>query len=83
MLRIVDGINYKEFYKYGFKRSGIPSYLYKIVKEDRNWVNNIVYYIDTKAKTIEIYIHNQRAPLDNTLFDLIINGLIEKVEENK
>ena len=81
MLRIVDGINYKEFYKYGFKRSGIHHIFYKIVKKDRFIQNDIVYYIDTKTKTIEILISSQKAILDNTLFDLIVNGLIEKVEE--
>ena len=81
MIKIKEGVNYKEFYKYGFHRPESAKFLIKNVKLDRYWQHNIDYEIDLKTKIVTIYHFQGKFSPDSTLFDLMNAGLIEIVEE--
>lgn len=87
MLKIKDKVDLKELEKYGFEydvyENSIHSYKKEII-----WHEEKVYYyyicVDENSsdyREIIIETHMQFSGLDDTLYDLIKDGLVEKVEE--
>ena len=80
MLRIKSDVDLKELEKYGFVRVKNFEWYEKIVEYDYN--AKLYYYVLTTNRTIEISTYGgYDNKLDNTLYDLIKDGLVEKVEE--
>jgi hypothetical protein len=87
MLKVIDNYDLKYLSRYGFKRYNyLPLYV-KTIYYDKNklyvWVE---YEIDTKTRKIEFKTVNigeqpQKFPVDNTLFDMMQDKILEKVEE--
>ena len=83
MLKIKDNVNLKELENYGFKQLFYASVGTVYKKEITRGVVINNYVIDSKNKIIhynQMAVHNE---LDNTLYDLIKDGLVEKVENSK
>lgn len=74
MLKIVDNIDLKELEKYGFDLEQTKDEFDQIWGFD----SNLLFYKD--SKNIIIPWNEQEKCLD-TLYDLIKDGLVEKVEE--
>ena len=72
MLKIKDDVDLKELEKFGFRNE--QGYLQK----DMLW---ITYYInkDIRMLEIEMFMAGKEIVLDNTMYDLIKAGLVEKV----
>lgn len=73
MLKIKDNIDLKELEKFGF------------YNDYGNWHKDCDIYIEywiNSQKIIEIFVNDEsEVILDNTLYDLISAGLVEKVED--
>ena len=80
MLKIKDDIDLKELEKYGFHQSQFRKY--ERVYDMGNY--NIDVYIDIDDKTINIqndyYDCEYACEIPDVVYDLITNGLVEKVE---
>ena len=77
MIKIKDNVDLKELEKYGFT---IVFYWYK--KEIKFYDTGISYYVNKDTKQIQIATYEgYDTYLDNTLYDLIKDDLVEKVEE--
>ena len=77
MLKIRDGVDLKELEKYGFKKnSNFPDgwAMVKTYKKSRYYQEDIYVWND---RTIQV----NAIELNDTIYDLIKNGLVEKVEE--
>lgn len=71
MLKIKNNVDLKELEKFGFKDD------IGFLQKDMNY---ITYYINKDIRAIEMWIfENEEVVLDNTLYDLIKAGLVEKV----
>ena len=81
MLKIKQDIKIKELYKYGFKRTLTTRLLLKNVCDDKKRIY-ISYTIDTKTRIIDIMRYDKKVNIgiDNTLYDMIQDGIVEKVE---
>ena len=78
MLKIKDNVDLKELDKYGFARTKTYEWYEKIVEYDYN--QRIYYYVLDKDRRIEISTYDgYDNKLDDTLYDLIKDGLVEKV----
>lgn len=81
MLKIKDDVDLEELEKFGFStnRYNPLSYVKKVYlcneDDDKNF-----YHIDKKSRKIELT--RLDGELDDTLYDLITAGLVEKIEEN-
>ena len=72
MLKIKDNVDLKELEKYGFRET-TDSY--------NNECNDLEYFIDKKDNSICMCsTYGECDLLDNTLYNLIKDGLVEKVE---
>ena len=82
MLKIKDNIDLKELEKYGFKKEPEKAYYY-LSKEDCEIFVWITKGYDYKPRHIYIEVHDYSIILNefDDLYDLIKNGLIEKVED--
>ena len=79
MLKIRDDIDLKELEKYGFVCTKTYEWYEKIVEYDYN--QRIYYYVLDKDRRIEISTYDgYDNKLDDTLYDLIKDGLVEKVD---
>ena len=80
MLKIRDEVDLKELEKYGFElTTGYKCNFYEKTSKE-----NIVltYYIDIEFRNITVLTYDgDEVELDNTLYDLIKDELVEKVEE--
>lgn len=77
-MKIKPYTNIKELYKYGFKRTMFPRLLIKNFGSNTNFIS---YQINTKTRELEVhFIGQNRWILDNTIYDLIEAGLLEKGE---
>lgn len=81
MLRKKDDVDFKEFEKFGFKYGTRDKFLYKT----RRGGCEYIIYIDllpchNNNNEIKFDFHDRNIPekIINTLYDLIIAGLIEK-----
>ena len=79
MLKIKDNVDLKELEKYGFvEMDNIKFYTKKVI---RNAYDGIDYYINIDTRIIEINSNEKDEQLDDTLYDLIKDGLVIKAEE--
>lgn len=80
MLKIKDNVDLKELEKYGFNEClYVNAIVYK--KTIIRGIEIYNYIISSKDRIIhfnQMSVHNE---LDDTIYDLIQDGLIEKVEE--
>lgn len=73
MLKIKDNIDLKELEKFGFRNE--IGFLQKDAE-------SITYYINKDTRFIEIWdYYDDEVVLDDTLYDLIQAGLVEKVSD--
>ena len=77
MLKIKDDVDLEELEKFGFKESYYEDSYRKKVYLRNNDDDRVVYRIDKKTKIIRITRID--GELDDTLYDLIKAGLVEKV----
>ena len=83
MLKIKDNVDLKELEKYGFKRSDFDKYE-KLYEFDDYKID---IYIDLWDRTRTLNIQNDNYDCDftclipNVIYNLIKDGLVEKVEE--
>ena len=82
VLRKKDNVDLDEFKKYGFKYGSRDKFLYKT----RKGACEYIIYIDllpchNNNNEIQFDFHDRQIPekIINTLYDLIIDGLVEKV----
>ena len=87
MLKIRDGVDLKELEKYGIYPIPIKTGTGRIVYQNELWFFPIGLMIDINSR--EILLHSGEYDMPNktwtgkyttTLYDLIIDGLIEKVD---
>ena len=80
MLKIKDNVDLKELEKYGFElTSGYKCKFYEKTSKENI---ELVYYIDIEFRNITVVTYDgDEVELDDTLYDLIKDGLIEKVGE--
>lgn len=77
MLKIKDEVELKELEKFGFLDRDDTTYVKKVYLHNDDDDKNF-YVIDKKSRIIDLVrLDNE---LDNTLYDLIQAGLVEKVE---
>jgi hypothetical protein len=76
MLKIKDNVDLKELEKYGFKKL-IIAYTKRVYLGNDN-DDRVFYGIGIEDRIIRIVRLDRE--LDNTLYDLIKDGLVEKVE---
>lgn len=73
MLKIKNNVDLKELEKFGFENN------VGFLQKDAEYIS---YYINKDVRTIEIWDYEgDEVILDNTLYDLIQAGLVEKVKE--
>lgn len=81
MLRIKDDIDLKELKKFGFEENGVNDITYIKQWGHKSFQAHIV---ASRDKTRMIYISTNDGhgwlPIDDVLFDIIQEGLVEKVE---
>ena len=78
MLKIKSDVDLKELEKYGFvEMDNIKFYTKEVI---RNTYDGIDYYINIDTRIIEINSNEKDEQLDDTLYDLIKDGLVEKVD---
>ena len=81
MLKIKDNVDLKELEKYGFKETRFSKYERMYDME----YYRIDIYVDMYDKTINIQNDNfdgeYRCEIPNILYDLIKDGLVERVED--
>lgn len=81
MLKVKDNIDLKEFKNFGFVENGVNNKTYIKQFEYKELQAHIVV---SRDKTKMVYISTNDGygwlPIDNTLFDIIQAGLVEKVE---
>lgn len=76
MLKIKDSVDLKELEKYGFEED-IPFYEKEVGFE----YLKIVYYVSKRNRQFQVATYDgYDIDLDDTLYDLIKDGLVEKVE---
>jgi hypothetical protein len=81
MLKLKDEVNFKDLLKYGFKRINVlPEYRKQILYSE-NSLKSIEYFIDTKTRIITIRVSGNIELLDDTIYQLTKDDLIEKVKE--
>ena len=79
MLKIKDNVDLKELEKYGFTKPKYGCYE-KLVKD--NWNYKMYIYITKDTRKIQVNTYDDYdVDLDDTLYDLIQAGLVEKVDE--
>lgn len=78
MLKIKDNVELKELEKFGFENKEYSDYL---IKYSDNRIRDTYYFIEKKARILCINTEDNDTELDNTLYDLIQAGLVEKIEE--
>ena len=85
MLKIKDNVYLKELKKYGFeyyKCKTPDNYKWYEKKVEYDFNKKIYYYVNINNRTIEISTYDgYDIKLDDTLYNLIKDGLIEKVED--
>ena len=78
MLKIKDNVDLKELEKYGFRKNGMLSYTKRVQ-------DVTIMYTTGKHKELYLFRETESAYIDDknldTLYDLIKDGLVEKVEE--
>lgn len=80
MLKIKDNVDLKELEKYGFKL--VKGYNYDFYEKTSNENIELKYYVDIDLRNISVTTYDgDEIELDNTIYDLIKDGLVEKVEE--
>lgn len=77
MLKIKDNVDLKKLEKFGFMYCKSIECYEKTPKQ--NFYDELVSYYITKNKEIQVNTYNGDYPLDDTLYDLIQAGLVEKV----
>ena len=77
MLKIKDNVNLKELEKYGFKRDYNYKFHVNVVCE---FSNNEYIVIYKQTREISIMTNGWQHKAEVLLFDLIQDGLVEKVE---
>ena len=83
MLKIKDDVDLKELEKYGFIRDTDLSNDYETVYSVSQGYQRLCIELNNRTIfLIEPYFSNTFMLKNNTLFDLIQAGLVEKVEEN-
>lgn len=82
MLKIKDSVELKELEKYGFKIEPGKSYYYKTISEIEFFIWITKGY-DYKSRHIYIEVKDYSMIITefDIIFDLIKDGLVEKVEE--
>lgn len=79
MLKIKDNVDLKELEKYGFEYSEEERNYWKYTFLDRYGAEK-QYWVDIDTRTIEFSVDTATIlKYDNTIYDLIIDGLVEKV----
>lgn len=82
-LRIKSDVDLKELEKYGFRfvedLLDKTPYLFKKTYLENDNDDRICYHIEVNTR--KIIISRLDGDLDNTLYDLIKDGLVEKVDE--
>ena len=82
MLKIKEDIDLKELEKYGFEL--VKGYNYDFYKKTSNENIELTYYIDIDFKNVTVSTYDgDDVELDNTIYDLIKDGLVEKVDDKK
>lgn len=89
-MKIVDGVDLKVLLLYGFHRYPAPiKEYYKVVYIDNDRNRFIEYSVKTNDRRIIIHTVNfddhfkNRYYLDNTLYELMLDKLIEEVKEDE
>ena len=79
MLKIKDNVDLKELEKYGFELVKGYNYDFYMKKSTENI--ELTYFVDIDFKNISVETYDgDEIELDNTLYDLIKDGLVEKVD---
>lgn len=79
MLKIKDNVDLKELKKYGFEL--VKGYNFDFYQKKSNENIELTYYVDIDFKNISVTTYDgDEIELDNTIYDLITDGLVEKVE---
>ena len=81
MLKIKDNVDLKELEKYGFEYQEEERNYWKYVFMNKNG-DEKQYWVDIDTRAIEFCVDTMRIlKYDETIYDLIKDGLVEKVEE--
>ena len=81
MLKLKDEVNFKDLLKYGFKRLGVLKEYRKYILYSENGLHQIEYFIDTQTRIITIRVIGNIELLDDTIYQLTKDDLVEKVKE--
>ena len=84
MLKIKDKVNLKELEKYGFEEDRWKCYVKTICEGRRGQSFELI--ISSNSRVLEGFSNGadgsgEEGYLDNTLYDLIKDGLVEKVDD--
>ena len=80
MLKIKDNVDLKELEKYGFE--WVKGYNFDFYRKKSTENIELTYFIDMDFKNISVETYDgDEVELDNTIYDLIKDGLVEKVDE--
>ena len=84
MLKVKDNVKLEELEKYGFKEDRWKCYVKTICEGRRGQSFELI--ISSNSRVLEGFSNGadgsgEEGYLDNTLYDLIKDGLIEKIEE--
>lgn len=80
MLKIKDNVDLKELEKYGFEL--VKGYNFDFYRKKSTENIELTYFIDMDFKNISVETYDgDEVELDNTIYDLIKDGLVEKVDE--
>lgn len=78
MLKIKDNVDLKELEKYGFRKNGLLDYQKRVQ-------NITIMYTTHRHKELYLFRETESAYIDDkeldTLYDLIKDGLVEKVND--
>lgn len=79
MLKIKEGIDLRELEKFGFKfmECDDKQYYTKQFIDNNGWLK--AYWIDVETRQIELEANDLFILLDDTIYDLIQAGLVEKI----